>query len=96
VNGIPSAGFDAVNNNSNNNNEDLLALTSTAQSHGLYLSAICDCLVPSVCGLIVHPDGDVRVVVASVLRRMMPNSLRGDFNDLYTVIEMLHQHEVII
>jgi serine/threonine protein kinase len=34
-------------------------------------------LLPAVAGLTSHPDGDVRVVIASALRRLMPGALRA-------------------
>lgn len=80
-NGFNSDALDSAASAMGNGESDILqALTNTPESCGVFLSAVTDCLLPSICRLISHTDGDVRVVISSVLRRMLPNTLRGTHN----------------
>jgi hypothetical protein len=74
TNGFPTG---STHGEVTSDSEVILALTSTPQSCLVFFAAVTDLLLPAVCKLIAHPDGDVRVVVASVLRRMLPNVLKG-------------------
>ena len=68
-------------------------IVSSLQSSATFLSGVVDCLLPAVSGLISHSDGDVRVVIASVLRRMLPHTLKGDPTYIHTYIfSVLHTY----
>ena len=69
----------------------MYAIVSSLQSSATFLSGVVDCLLPAVCGLISHSDGDVRVVIASVLRRMLPHTLKGDPTYIHTYIFIVLQ-----
>lgn len=45
-----------------------------------YIKCVSGLLVPAVAALSTHPEGDIRVVVASTMRRVLPSVLRVSYN----------------
>jgi len=65
-----------IGSHSARSNEQAYGFTSEAVGAGSFAEAL-SLLLPVVAGLCAHSDGDVRVIVASALRRLLPGALRA-------------------
>jgi len=65
-----------IGSHSARSNEQAYGFTSDTAGAGSFAEAL-SLLLPVVAGLCAHADGDVRVIVASALRRLLPGALRA-------------------